>query len=91
MEAFINEYCLPNPPLIIDVSETAGRNENSSLLEQPFTEKELDIVMNALNKKSSPGLDEITNEMLFHLPKSFKKILLITINEIFDKGEFPAD
>ena len=54
METFINEYCPPNAPLIMDITETAETSENSTMLDLPFTEEELHIVIKALNKKSSP-------------------------------------
>ena len=88
MQDFINEYCSSSarPPLII---KCRYQDEISSMY-MSFTMEELDISINLLNAKSSPGLDKIRNEMIIHTPYNFKTLLLNVLNAIFQTEFFPS-
>ena len=58
-------------------------------MEIPFTTQELEEAMSTLQKKKSPGKDEITNEMLLNLGPITKKKLLEIINSSWKHGKVP--
>lgn len=92
MDTFINEYCPPSysfnkPP---DKNSSESQNTHTGL-DSPFNMDELEAAINALKKYSSPGLDQISNEMLTNTPKNFRKLILVTLNEIFENHSYPAN
>ncbi|KAI5752553.1 hypothetical protein M8J77_018044 [Diaphorina citri] len=66
-------------------------SENEESYNKSFTMWELESVLKLLKPHSSPGPDEIHNEMLRHLPYHTKKILLKLFNSIWKEDEFPDD
>ena len=66
------------------------RNENNDdLMTLPLTLQELNIAINKLKKKKSPGPDGITNEMIIHLHTTARLKLLEIFNLIWEKGQVP--
>lgn len=55
----------------------------------PFTEEEFNSALASCNKDSAPGLDQISYEALFNLPKEGKDHLRSILNELFQTSEFP--
>ena len=55
----------------------------------PLTLQELNIAINKLKKKKSPGPDGITNEMIIHLHTTARLKLLEIFNLSWEKGEVP--
>lgn len=93
MNKFIDEFCPPypshnEPPQKETDSPTNGQVE---YLDIPFNISELNLAIDAANVKSSPGLDQITNEMLKNSPKNFRSLLLHTFNDIFLNHKYPKD
>ena len=88
MHHFIENYCALSvrPPPI----QKRRYHDEISSLDEPFSMDELDISINSLKTKSSPGLDKISNEMILHTPYNFKKLLLHTLNIIFQTEFFPT-
>ncbi|KAI5753545.1 hypothetical protein M8J77_001177 [Diaphorina citri] len=66
-------------------------SDNDETYNKPFTMWELESVIKLLKPHSSPGPDEIHNEMLRHLPHNTKKLLLKLFNLIWKEDEFPND
>ncbi|KAI5697973.1 hypothetical protein M8J77_012423 [Diaphorina citri] len=64
-------------------------SDNEERYNKPFTMWELESVLKLLKSQSSPGPDEIHNQMLRHLPNSAKSLLLKIFNKIWKEDEFP--
>lgn len=96
---FVKDFCpdslsdpVPNPNLVPNYSATQNLNSNinskSSFLDDSFTLNELKIAIDANNRSSAPGLDQIDNQMLKNAPDSYLNILLETINYYFQNQLF---
>ncbi|KAI5738982.1 hypothetical protein M8J77_013456 [Diaphorina citri] len=57
----------------------------------PFTSWELETAIKSLRPHSSPGADEIHNQMIMHLPESTTALLLRLFNQIWRENVFPED
>lgn len=55
----------------------------------PFTKEEMEEAIKTLNSRTSPGPDNITNEMLMHLGKAAKRKLLKILNSSWKMGKVP--
>ena len=60
-------------------------------INKPFQGEELEAVLCRLNKKSSPGFDEIHYLYFINSPKIVKHYLLEVINKSWITGEIPDD
>ena len=60
-------------------------------LNEEFIYHELDACLRHCKKNKSPGEDKIQHEMLQHMPKCSKKILLLIINKIWQAGQLPKE
>ena len=63
--------------------------ESEDYMHKPFTSKEFEEALKTLSKKTSPGPDKITNEMLQHLGPKSKKKLLKVFNNSWKTGHVP--
>ena len=63
-----------------NVGEWSLGNEESELLEIPFTEREVEIAVLKLNNGKTPGHDNITSEHVKHAGRSLITILCLVLN-----------
>lgn len=68
---------------------TTKLNINDGEINNSFTFVELDDAIKTLKSKSSPGDDEICNEMIKQLPEKCRYVLLNLFNKIWKEGELP--
>lgn len=54
--------------------------------ESPFSQPELELVLASVNKKAATGPDNISYQMLLHLPDSYKQILLDVFYQFIQAG-----
>ncbi|XP_018309354.1 RNA-directed DNA polymerase from mobile element jockey-like [Mycetomoellerius zeteki] len=54
-----------------------------------FTREELNLALTQANKKSAPGLDQISYVMLASLPDKYREFLLDIFNRLFKEGIVP--
>ena len=73
MHEFISNYCSPSDRPSLSFHTHRRLIDEYSALDQLFSLDELEIAINSLKKKSSPGLDKITNEMIFHTPNNYRE------------------
>lgn len=64
---------------------------NDPFLDLPFSSLEFETVIDNLNSKSSPGLDNVNYKIIKHLPASAKRFLLILFNKMFTQKFYPSD
>ena len=62
---------------------------NSDCMENPFSMKEIEMLLPKLQNCKSPGPDKITNEMLKHLGPRAMKVLLGLFNNSWENGNVP--
>ncbi|XP_018404625.1 PREDICTED: RNA-directed DNA polymerase from mobile element jockey-like [Cyphomyrmex costatus] len=84
--------CFPNCTKSIEkmLLEDAQSPNTFSLLNEPFTLKDLDRALSSVRKKSSPGLDQIDYEIILSLSSDLLKHLLEIYNDIFTLGVLPS-
>jgi len=58
-------------------------------LDLPFTESELSLALENIKFNSAPGLDQIDNTAISHLPPEYRQLLLQTYNRFLSEGTFP--
>ena len=56
----------------------------------PFTPEELRAALAGLSTGKSPGVDEVPNELLTHLPVAAQETLLLLFNKSWETGAVPA-
>ena len=61
-------------------------NPKNNELNESFSMNELNSAIKQCKQKSSPGQDNISYEMLKHMPKSSLRILLRLYNQLFSEG-----
>ena len=64
-------------------------NNNEDGINSKFIFHELDSALRRCKKEKSAGEDQLPYELLQHLPKCSKKVLLEIINEIWREGKLP--
>lgn len=64
-------------------------DNNEHEINTPFTEYELNEAINNLSRNTSPGSDNIANEMIQHLSPITKSYILKLYNHIWTKHTFP--
>jgi len=57
-------------------------------LDNPFLESEITVINN-MNLKSAPGIDQIDYSVISSLPREYFKLLLSIYNKILYEGVFP--
>jgi len=65
------------------------KNNDSRHLNTIFSYQELEVALNKSNHKASPGMDNISFDMLFNLPFEFKSYLLSLFNEAWVNNDIP--
>ena len=91
MKRFITEFC-PQTASYDEPPDQQPSNLNSHTdLDQPFTIQELNIALNSCNPASSPGLDQINNQMLKNIPQNFRSLILTILNEILATNNLPQE
>ena len=71
--------------------EKLEMEEMNPELNEDFIYHELDACLRHCKKNKSPGEDKIQYEMLQHMPKCSKKVLLAIINKIWQAGQLPKE
>ena len=92
MHNFITEFC-PSPASYNKPPEPEA-NTNTSInseLDVPFTLAEFEAAINTTNANSSPGLDQVNNQMLRNMPDVLKQLLLHVLYECFTSHSIPQD
>ena len=70
-------------------SKEKAPKANIKLFDDTFNTTELNRALKKLKSRKSPGPDKIHNEMLTHLGKIGKKVILTLINASWEKGQLP--
>ena len=78
------------PDWVTGPTEPHQEDGNDETLTAPFTLCELQSVLKR-NSNSSPGIDQITYQILHRLPANYQRILLRLFNEFWRSGNFPED
>lgn len=60
-----------------------------SVMDAPFTLRELQTALRSLRRRCAPGPDGITNQMLQNLPLEHRKMLLTYLNRVWESGDVP--
>jgi len=85
VNSFLNTYKLSNTYLNL----SDATSEDSKLLNETLRRSELDHVLNSVNKKSSPGFDELSYQYLINLPEEGKNYYLKLINHSWELNIIP--
>jgi len=64
-------------------------NESFTLIDSPFTFRELESAIHSSRTKSSPGLDRFDYSIICSIPSDLLLILLDIYNELYAQGLFP--
>ena len=78
------------PNLEIKANNNINENENH-YLNQPINNEEFYVNIPIKKHKSTPGTDEITYHVIYHLPYTARKILTKSFNEILTTGKIPKE
>ena len=70
---------------------TVKTDAYESIVCAPFTQSELDSLLDGLPSGKSPGFDNISNELLKHSDSQFRNYLLTFLNQILQSGDVPKE
>lgn len=79
---------VPNRPFQIPISV---EDQDNSFLNKEFSRTELEMVLNQVNKKSSPGIDGIDYLVISHFSVIAREILLELFNKFYFTRNYPQE
>src|SRR6267154_675811 len=85
VNTFLNNYRSSS----IYINLNTAITEDSLVLNESFRMKELEGVLNSVNKKSAPGYDNLTYQYLINLPENAKCYFLKLLNYSWEYNEIP--
>lgn len=94
VQLLINSLCPPSSLhktyFSLDDFSSSSSSLPCTIFNDPFSLDELQIVINNLRIRSSPGLDMIDYQLISLLSPQYLRILLDILNSILDQGTFPS-
>lgn len=92
LSKIIDEVFPEDNPNLDTIEQKDLRNElNSSnqFKEKPFSNKEIQFIINKLNKKKAPGPDSIDNQIIQYVNKAIPNLFKVLFNKCLELEYFP--